>query len=481
MITIDFNNRGTHGLCEFLYLSLKNQILDGTLKADEKLPSKRSLAEHLGISVITVQNAYSQLISEGYLYSIEKKGFFVTDISIESPFLKNRADSPAESRTRITPSPQNEASPNARTYFTDFTSNATSVEKFPFSLWAHLMRKVLNSSDEKLLQRISVHGAFELRCAVAEYLLEFRNMDVRPEQIVIGSGTENLYAMIVQLLGREKLYAVENPGYRKVANVFKINGAECIPVEIDGQGINPALLEKVKADVVHVSPSHHFPTGIVMPVRRRLELLEWAQKKNGRFIIEDDYDSEFRFNGKPLQTLQSYDKNGRVIYINTFSKTLSPSFRISYMVLPLELTDAFNRTLGFYSCSVSAFEQYTLSAFIRGGFYGKHLIRMKNYYRTLRNDLIGALQKSRLSHISHITEQEAGLHFLLSVQSLKTKTELNGLLENAGIKIAMLSDFYYEGKTEQKDGEHTFVVNYSGIKKERISETIARLEAVFLT
>ena len=285
MITIDFNERGTHGLCEFLYISIKKQILDGTLKADEKLPSKRSLAEHLGISVITVQNAYSQLISEGYLYSIEKKGFFVTDISIESPFLKNRADAPAESRTRITPSPQNEAAPDARTYFTDFTSNATSVEKFPFSLWAHLMRKVLNSSDEKLLQRISVHGAFELRCAVAEYLLEFRNMDVRPEQIVIGSGTENLYAMIVQLLGREKLYAVENPGYRKVANVFKINGAECIPVEIDGQGINPALLEKVKADVVHVSPSHHFPTGIVMPVRRRLELLEWAQKKNGRFII----------------------------------------------------------------------------------------------------------------------------------------------------------------------------------------------------
>lgn len=480
MITIDFDKRGTHGLCEFLYTSLKNQILDGTLSPNEKLPSKRSLAEHLGVSVITVQNAYALLISEGYLYSVEKRGFFVTDISIESPFLKSGISISNDEKHAEISSPRTIfAEPEKESYFTDFTSNSTSVEKFPFSLWAYLMRKVLNSSDEKLLSRIGANGAFELRSAISEYLREFRNMSVQPEQIVIGSGTENLYTMVVQLLGREKKYAVENPGYHKIADIFRINGVDCLPVKIDSQGICPALLEEVCADVVHVSPSHHFPTGIVMPVRRRLELLKWAEQAPGRFIIEDDYDSEFRFNGKPIQTLQSYDTNSRVIYINTFSKTLSPSFRISYMVLPEELTAVFSRTLGFSSCSVSSFEQYTLAEFIRGGFYGKHIIRMKNYYRTLRNTLIQSLQKSRLSTISQITEQEAGLHFLLSVRTKKTNDELTAALEKAEIKIAQLSDFYYDEKT-QDDEQKSFVVNYSGIKKERISETIRRLESVFL-
>lgn len=480
MITVDFDRRGTQGLCEFLYTSLKHQILDGTLSPNEKLPSKRSLAAHLGVSVITVQNAYGLLISEGYLYSIEKRGFFVTDISIENPLLKNRSAVSADANRAEFFAPRAfSESPEKEPYFTDFTSNSTSVEKFPFSLWAHLMRKILNSSDEKLLRRIEANGAFELRNAISEYLHEFRNMSVKPEQIVIGSGTENLYTMVVQLLGREKKYAVENPGYHKIADIFRINGVACLPVKIDSQGICPVLLEEMRADVVHVSPSHHFPTGIVMPVRRRLELLEWAEKCPERFIIEDDYDSEFRFNGKPIQTLQSYDKNSKVIYINTFSKTLSPSFRISYMVLPEKLTAVFRCTLGFSSCSVSSFEQYTLAEFIRGGFYGKHIIRMKNYYRTLRNTLIQSLKKSRLSAISQITEQESGLHFLLSVRTHKSNKELTEALEKTKIKIAMLSDFYY-GEESRDDENKRFVVNYSGIKKERIPETIRRLESVFL-
>lgn len=480
MITVDFDRRGAQGLCEFLYTSLKHQILDGTLSPNEKLPSKRSLAAHLGVSVITVQNAYGLLISEGYLYSVEKRGFFVTDISIESPFLKSRIGiSNDGSRAGLPASRAIPEIPEKEPYFTDFTSNSTSVEKFPFSLWAHLMRKILGSSDEKLLRRIEANGAFELRSAISEYLREFRNMSVKPEQIVIGSGTENLYTMVVQILGREKKYAVENPGYHKIADIFRINGVACLTVQIDSQGICPALLEEAGADVVHISPSHHFPTGIVMPVRRRLELLEWAEKKPGRFIIEDDYDSEFRFNGKPVQTLQSCDTNSRVIYINTFSKTLSPSFRISYMVLPEKLIAVFSRTLGFSSCSVSSFEQYTLAEFIRGGFYGKHIIRMKNYYRTLRNSLVQSLQKSRLSEISQITEQEAGLHFLLIVRTQKSNDELTAALEKAGIKIAMLSDFYYGEKTEDEKYKR-FVVNYSGIRKERIPETVRRLESVFL-
>lgn len=492
MITVNFDERGDRGLCEYLYLSIKNQILQGILRADEKLPSKRSLASHLGISVITVQNAYGQLISEGYIYSIEKKGFFVTDILLgksDSVFggtgngnlweqgmsvnSVSAADLVDDSKTLAPVNSIGESD-----FFTDFRSNSTSYEKFPFSLWAHTMRKVLNSGDEKLLQRVGVKGIYELRRSIADYLREFRNMNVKPEQLVIGAGTESLYSMVVQLLGQGKVYAVENPGYHKVAGVFRMNGAGTKPVMIDSQGINPAGLEKIKADVVHVSPAHHFPTGIVMPVRRRQELLAWADGAPDRFIIEDDYDSEFRFNGKPLPTLQSADMGGRVIYINSFSKTLAPSFRMSYMVLPENLLPDFDEKFGFYSCPVSAFEQYTLSEFIRDGFYGKHIIRMKNFYRNLRNELIRALENSRISGKMIIKEEEAGLHFLLSVKSDESSDVIKNKLQKKNINLPLLRDFYYG--TPPDDIENIFVINYSGIRKERIAETVKRIEEVLL-
>jgi len=492
MITVNFDERGDRGLCEYLYSSIKNQILQGILRADEKLPSKRSLASHLGISVITVQNAYGQLISEGYIYSIEKKGFFVTDILLgksDSVFggtgngnlwgqgmsvnSVSAADLVDDSKTLAPVNSIGESD-----FFTDFRSNSTSYEKFPFSLWAHTMRKVLNSGDEKLLQRVGVKGIYELRRSIADYLREFRNMNVKPEQLVIGAGTESLYSMVVQLLGQGKVYAVENPGYHKVAGVFKMNGAGTKPVMIDSQGINPAGLEKIKADVVHVSPAHHFPTGIVMPVRRRQELLAWADGAPDRFIIEDDYDSEFRFNGKPLPTLQSADMGGRVIYINSFSKTLAPSFRMSYMVLPENLLPDFDEKFGFYSCPVSAFEQYTLSEFIRDGFYGKHIIRMKNFYRNLRNELIRARENSRISGKMIIKEEEAGLHFLLSVKSDESSDVIKNKLQKKNINLPLLRDFYYG--TPPDDIENIFVINYSGIRKERIAETVKRIEEVLL-
>lgn len=492
MITVNFDERGDRGLCEYLYSSIKNQILQGILRADEKLPSKRSLASHLGISVITVQNAYGQLISEGYIYSIEKKGFFVTDILLgksDSVFGEtgngnlwgqgmsvnsvSAADLVDDSKTLAPVNSIGESD-----FFTDFRSNSTSYEKFPFSLWAHTMRKVLNSGDEKLLQRVGVKGIYELRRSIADYLREFRNMNVKPEQLVIGAGTESLYSMVVQLLGQGKVYAVENPGYHKVAGVFRMNGAGTKPVMIDSQGINPAGLEKIKADVVHVSPAHHFPTGIVMPVRRRQELLAWADGAPDRFIIEDDYDSEFRFNGKPLPTLQSADMGGRVIYINSFSKTLAPSFRMSYMVLPENLLPDFDEKFGFYSCPVSAFEQYTLSEFIGDGFYGKHIIRMKNFYRNLRNELIRALENSRISGKMIIKEEEAGLHFLLSVKSDESSDVIKNKLQKKNINLPLLRDFYYG--TPPDDIENIFVINYSGIRKERIAETVKRIEEVLL-
>lgn len=216
-----------------------------------------------------------------------------------------------------------------------------------------------------------------------------------------------------------------------------------------------------------------------MPVKRRLELLTWAENSKNHYIIEDDYDSEFRFNGKPLQTLFSYDKNNKVIYINTFSKTLTPSLRISYMILPQQLLDSFNKKLGFYSCTVSAFEQFALANFINQGFFGKHIIRMKNYYRSLRNALIQSLQNSKIAPKIQIKEEDSGLHFLLQIDSIKTKDELQKDLLSQGIKISLLSDFYYPDLTKSDiQQEKIFLINYSGIKKEQIPIFIKKLESV---
>lgn len=465
MITFDFEQRGKTTLCDWIYSSIKKQILNGSLAENEKLPSKRSLSQNLGVSVITVQNAYARLIDDGFIYSVEKKGFFVSGII--NPAADRDEKSQKNNFEKIV---QDEGTEKNQTFFTDFTSNSTSFEKFPFGLWARTLRQVLNSGDEKLLLKNPAKGVFELRLAIAKYLFEFRGMHVLPQQIVIGSGTESLYTMAVQLLGRNKVFAVENPGYHKAAAVFNLNGAECVPVPLDGEGIDIEFLEKSGADVLHVSPNHNFPTGVVTSARRRKEILAWADKNKERWIIEDDYDSEFRFNGKPLPPLQSIDSSQKVIYINTFTKTLAPSLRISYMVLPESLKTEFESRLGFFACPVSSFEQFTLARFISEGNYEKHIVRMKNFYKNLRNELISAIKKSDTEGKFKIYEKESGLHFLLRVESGEKTEVLEEKLKKNGINIKRIGSFYY-GKNYDGN-EKTFVVNYSGIKKERIEKTI---------
>ena len=419
------------------------------------------------MSVITVQNAYERLIDEGYLYSIEKRGFFASGLANH---LKSKKMPETE---RTEKSPDKEKS-NESQYFADFASNSVASGRFPFSLWSKTMRQVLNSENEKLLKKCDVFGSLELRRAICHHLKDFRNMEVCESQIVIGAGTESLYSMIVQFFGRDIVFAVENPGYKKAADIFTINGTDCVHIGIDDKGIIPEELEKSGADIVHISPSHHFPTGIVMDFNRRKEILEWAYRAEHRFILEDDYDSEFRFVGKPLPTLQSIDSRDRVIYINTFSKTLSPSFRISYMVLPEKLAVEFGKKLSFYSCQVSSFEQFTLARFIESGNYEKHINRMKNYYRSLRNNLMSAFQKSGLSEICTIREENSGIHFLLCLKKGIDAKKLQAEWRKKGINIPLLSEYFYGEDKKNPEIETTFVVNYSGIPRERIGDIVSR-------
>lgn len=478
MLTYSFDDRGMDFLYEHLYKEIKNDILIGNLKAHEKLPSKRALAAHLNVSVVTVENAYSQLLAEGYIYSKPKSGFYVCDVKAEDAdvvgvrnacYTSGSEDHVTEHSHVIR---EHAESLGQNRFFADFVNNSTLSENFPFSTWTKLMRETMMDDREKLMKRSPSGGIFELRKAIADYLYQFRGMSVSPNQIIVGAGTEYLYGLIIQLLGRDSVYGVENPGYQKIQHIYDAYQVKCCYIDMDESGVNIDSLERSGADVVHISPSHHFPTGTVTPASRRYELLGWAAKQEGRYIIEDEYDSEFRLVGNPIPALQSIDASDKVIYMNTFSKSLSSTIRISYMVLPIPLMVRYNHVLSFYACTVSNFDQYTLTRFIQEGYLEKHINRMRKFYRNSRDRILGCIRSHRLYPQVTIKEENAGLHFLMEIDTSYTDREMVDRAAAAGINISSLSQ-YCHGK-EQEDS-HTLVINYSGIEEDIIEEACDRL------
>ena len=459
MLTYTLDKGAGVSLYEQLYRCVKEDILSGRLAAGEKLPSKRALAAHLEISVITVKNAYEQLMAEGYLSGVEKRGYFVS--SVLPPV------------TAAPPAPQETAAePEERQWFLDLVTNSIDAEDFPFTVWARLMRQTILERGMGLLHSTPPQGAWALRRAIAAHLRQFRGMDAGAEQIIVGAGTEVLYTLLVQLFGRERIYGVEDPGYGKIARIYRSNGAAVAAIPLDDAGLSAEELRRSGADVVHISPSHHYPTGRVMPITRRQELLHWAQERSERIILEDDYDSEFRFVGRPIPTLFSIDGGEQVVYLNTFSKTIAPSIRISFMVLPRHLLADFQEKLGFYACTVSAFEQYTLASFLSGGYYEKHLSRMRKHYRQKRDAVIGAVRQSPLADRATITEEDAGLHFLLRLDGAPPDDVLRREAEARGVRLAMLSDYYQQPEDAP---QHVLVVNYTGIDIEKLPAALERL------
>lgn len=460
MLTYSFVDLGSDSLYEHLYKCIKNDIMSGQLKSGDKLPSKRSFAKNLDISTITVENAYAQLMAEGYIYSLPKRGYFVSEVKTFSE----------KQPERVRQLPEK---PKEETCFADFISNRTSHANFPFSIWAKLTREVLAGEDSTLLLPPPAGGIMELRKAIADHLYQFRGIDVSPEQIIIGAGTEYLYGLLIQLFGNEAVYAIEDPGYQKIAQIYTSHGVDLCYIPMDEGGVCTGVLEDFGADILHLSPSHHFPTGRVTPISRRYELLGWASKSDGRYIIEDDYDSEFRLLGRPIPALQSIDVMDKVIYMNTFSKSLSSTIRISYMVLPQKLLKQFYEKLGFYSCTVSNFEQYTLARFISGGYFEKHINRMRNYYRNQRDILLESIRKSPLAGKIKIKEENSGLHFLMELQTEMPDDLLEEKAGRMGLRISCLSRYYH--RPEQAK-QHVLVLNYSGIDREKMAEAIEILE-----
>ena len=449
MLTYDLEQRGKLARYDYLYRRIKEDILAGRLAAGEKLPSKRALAAHLGTAVVTVENAYAQLLAEGYLLSREKRGYYVCPVehSAEPP--------PPESV------PQEEVPLRWRL---DLRGSG-GAEGFPFSVWARLTRRVLSERGEELLRAVPHSGAPALRQALARHLYRFRGMSVDPERIVVGAGTEYLYNLIVQLLGRDLVYGLEDPGYSKAQRVYSLNGARCLSLPVDGQGVPPEALAAADGlQVVHLSPNHQFPTGAVTPIARRQGTLRWAMGGE-RYVIEDDYDSEFRFTGRPIPTLQSIDRAGRVLYVNTFSRTLAPSLRVSYLVLPETLLARYRERLGFYASTVPAIEQHTLALFLEEGYFDAHLNRMRVVYRNRRDRVIAAVRSSPLAGRCRIAGAQAGLHLLLELDTRRPDEELAARAEEAGIALSFLTDFQ---RLPGRAVPHTLVLHYPGIDLERL-------------
>lgn len=461
LLTYSFENIDSESMYEHLYRCIKQDILQKKLKSGEKLPSKRMFAKNLGVSTITVESAYAQLVAEGYLYTLPKRGYYVCELE------KGQEEAPP----RRKPAPPKQTP--KREYWADFVGSSVAKDMFPFSIWVKLLRDVTAGEDETaLLTDTSAGGIRQLRQAISDHLYQFRGMSIDPEQIVVGAGTEYLYSVLIQLLGRNRGYAMEDPGYLRLSRIYDKNDVQTFHIPMDASGIIPEKLEESGAEILHITPSHHFPTGIVMPVSRRYEFLSWASKGENRYIIEDDYDCEFRLAGRPIPTLQSIDVMEKVIYINTFSKSLAPAFRISYLVLPKHLVTRFYETLGFYSGTVSCLEQMTLARFLSEGYFEKHINRMRNHYRAMRDKLLAEIRKSPLADRVRISEEHAGLHFLMEVDTDRSDAEIIQAAEREDLRLSFVSQYYFR---QEDCRPHVLVMNYSGLEEERIPEAVARL------
>ena len=445
MLTYELKKMPGVPLYEALYRCIRSDILSGKLTAGTKLPSKRALATHLEVSKITVETAYSQLAAEGYITPKEKVGYFVE--TVETIAVVPTSSAPAAEIQQKS---------------VDLTANAPA--KFPFSVWSRLQRQVLLDHGHRLLEPMPHQGVYTLRLAIAQHLAGFRGMQVDPENIIIGAGTDFLYNLLLQLLGSDRIYALEEPGYGKIRRIYAAAGATSIPAPMDSFGVIPETI--TEAQVLHISPSHHFPTGLITPQQRRQALLRWANQGD-RWIIEDDYDSEFRFDAHPMSAMYSSSEQGRVIYMNSFSKSLAPSIRMGYMVLPPALMSRFREKLGFYSCTVSAFEQHTLARFLSEGHFEKHINRMRKFYRSRRNRLLEIIHSCRWAKKLTIEEADAGLHFLVHVDTQLSDEALEAFCLSLGIRVRCLSRYYFG--TPPEESLHRLVVNYSGLREEDLA------------
>ena len=466
MLSYDMGERGNTSRYDYLYRCIRHDIAHGNILPDEKLPSKRALARNLGVSVITVEAAYAQLIAEGYVRAEERRGYFACELS---PVARGgRRDG-----ARLRGDAGRAGIPEGNPMTPSSASGSAATALFPYQTWARVMRRTLTEeSSATLVEAALAAGSPRLRQAIASYLREYRGMEVPAERIVIAAGSQTLYQLIVQLLGRERTFATECPGYPLLGRIYGAQNVHCASIPLSAGGIDIAALRKSGASVVHVMPAHQFPTGIVMSAACRRDLLNWSRTDEarafsaagprGRFIVEDDYDAEFRMSGRPIAPLSSVDVAGRVIYLNSFTKSLGAAFRIAYMALPEELAVQFELNLGFYSNTVSPLEQLALARFIEQGHYERHVNRLRTHAKQLQDELVRRVRESSLAKEVAFEGLDRGLYFLMRVRE-GAQARVVGALQAAGVQLTSLGRGPLAWSDAQA-GESVFAVNCESLE-----------------
>lgn len=472
-ITLDAEKK--QPLYEQIYEALREAILQGRILQGEKLPSTRFEADYLQVSRSTVELAYDQLVSEGYIHAEPYRGYFACDVR-ELYDLTDIHTTDTQSQSILTEIRSEIAAEKDQKeiYRIDFSLNALALESFPYNGLSKIMKNLLLDEGEQIMSSGSAFGEANLKETICDYLFHARNVRCVPEQIVIGAGNEYLQLLLAQMLGKEHCVAMESPTYLRAYKTFRNIGFPVQEVALDESGMRVDLLRETDASIAYVMPSHQFPLGIVMPMKRRLELLNWAMEEPERYIIEDDYDSEFRYKGKPIPALQGIDRFGRVIYLGTFSKSVAPSTRISYMVLPKQLLSRFRECCGFYACTVPNLMQQAICQFMKAGYFEKNLNRMRAIYKAKHDFMLAELRK--YPWVLNIMGENSGLHLLVEVGTTLTEQGVIQKCAEQKIRVYGLSEYYISQNPKRE--YPILLLGYGGLTEEQIADGLQMIDGV---
>lgn len=463
-LTINLNSKSNLPLYEQIYRYIKDEIKAGRIHCRTKLPSTRALASHLQVSRSTIDMAYTQLLSEGYIESVPYKGYYVAEVDLLYTIQNTRVDDKSSAK----------AQKNAATI--DFSPRGIDLSSFPYNTWRKITKNALSSDNKELFKSGEHRGDEEFRKTICNYLYAARGVRCSFENIIIGAGNEYLLMLLNRLIDVHSVIAMENPTYKQAYRVLCSLGNKVIPIGMDKSGMKTDELCASDATIAYVMPSHQYPLGIVMPIKRRLELLQWAAGAESRYLIEDDYDSEFRYIGKPIPALQSIDDKGKVIYIGTFSKSIAPAIRMSYMVLPAPLMELYNKKLSFYSSTVSRIDQTIVNTFISDGYYERHLNKMRAIYRNKHDLLLNELKG--LDSRIQISGENAGIHIMLTIDTSYTEQELINRAIKAGARVYGLTEYFIE--KPMKAERPTIILGYANLSDFEIIKGVNLLKQAWI-
>jgi GntR family transcriptional regulator / MocR family aminotransferase len=462
LITINLDNSSSIPLYEQIYSHIKNEIKIGSLTVQTKLPSTRNLANHLSVSRNTIDMAYGQLVSEGYIEALPKKGYFVSQINQLASLSINATFSSKVTKKKN------------KKYKYNFSPFAVDLVDFPYHTWQQLSKSCLSDNPDLFLLGHN-QGDEPLRNAIQTYLHQSRGVHCSKEQIIVGAGVDYLLQLLSSLFSKNAVIAMENPTYLRAYKIFQGLNHKTLSINLDKHGINVEELSHSNADIAYVTPSHQYPLGIVMPIKRRIELLNWASKKENRYIIEDDHDSEFRYKGKPIPSLQGIDTNGKVIYIGTFSRAIAPAIRVGYMVLPYPLLNIYYNNFNYYSSTVSRIDQTIITTFMEMGYFERHLNRMRKNYKTKHDTVLKAL---KIFHNTiEISGENAGMYLIIKLKTTLSENEILDKASDVEIKLYGLSEHFIE---IPQNYSPTLLLGFANLSETELTQGIEKLHATII-